>query len=1362
MARFPFAWRWVGARWCASALAVWVALTVPAARAGVPYTEPEILRAFEEVALKGAAASECAQALAFKYHHRLDLLRMENQISDRVFQANHANFTRINDGYLEQAAQKNNLVFGKQTPMPGKVATPMSDTDAIMQSANPKVPVKAAQIQKANADYQRSVQQMMAKHGLSPPGAPPPDTNTSIMPDPRQMTRAEWQAWTRVAVQRGEVIYQNPVAAAAEAKMRAGEVLNAYEATARVGELQRLAVDHFQAAERLEAASRQASAAANHAQARQLQLQAQALRQNAAKYAVRIHETGRYLSGKAGLTPTGQAPADALKQAAVRGHTGAAQAKQVAQQSQQIIDQANRSFLDNMSHVATQSRDPALVAQAKRQMARALNHLPAEQRAQALKAIGQKGGQPLVREVERTMRSLPRTKPATVVKAASSRMETAVKVLSTAAVIYQGVTRIGAVRDAKDFAERFVELPAAKRDEIIQQLTPEQRDYLNEAIERIDDPVYQEQMRRAGFIPRGYTAAQSEEAGRQLGGFTGGYVGGKIGVLAGMKLGAVAGTVIGGPVGLVAGAGVGLIVGVTGYVVGDWIGTSLGDTRSGWWDHNKPDEEFNRMAVAAGGMEPKIIYDRLVAKGVDPETALTVATTYREGSLDAFTAHVRAVREIIEDIERREAEGRQREEDNRRRADDHRIAQEFFEDAWARTERQEREHERRVEESYQDWSEYLAGLPSAERAPAMADAGLTPEQREELERRIAERPDTAHPTPGTAPPAPVPHAAGTPPISAVYGQTLNLDMGGGLRAAVPVPVRAPRSPVQPPDRGMSYWRALWSRYELMESSLAMTLGRIGRGTPSDDDARYIAETRKQLTRMKQDLLQAPPEVLKELNAPAAWTTDRDPFGTSDTPEAQSPEAGFLGTPSAPSASRHRFVFQATPTLAFDPPESSDGRTRVTFDRMGEIKLWAQVEDIRDGVTQRYETALVTVSVAAPALSLDFTPATGPVGEEVRARVRTDPPVPDGLITYMWLSPASSERKHYAANAADIGVVPRTADPVTFRAVARVPTHGDVIGQVAGTYQPAQLDEERATPSAHAVAQQLINEGYALEQQRELSDAIGKYEQAHRLVPNESLARRIADLHTTMDNQRRAQQLIHEGYALEQQNQLTGAIGKYEAAVRLVENAGIRKRIDHLRLRLDQQDRAQALVNEGYALERRHDLPGAIGKYEAAVRLVDNSGLRAKIAELRAELARQEQARRTEQARLEQQRRAERARVERQRREQDDARRREAEARRKAEAAARRRRQEEAQRNRFSGSFEARVSEDGQTVVMRLALRQNGNRVSGTFSGGGWSENFSGSIRGDRLYPDEGEGESFAISADGQSLRGPGVVFRRVR
>jgi tetratricopeptide (TPR) repeat protein len=347
----------------------------------------------------------------------------------------------------------------------------------------------------------------------------------------------------------------------------------------------------------------------------------------------------------------------------------------------------------------------------------------------------------------------------------------------------------------------------------------------------------------------------------------------------------------------------------------------------------------------------------------------------------------------------------------------------------------------------------------------------------------------------------------------------------------------------------------------------------------------------------------------------------------------------------------------------------------------------------------------------------------------------------------------------------------------------VPTHGDIIGQISGTFQPVLPTEGSHAPAPNAMAQQLINDGYALEQQEEWAAAIGKYREAQAIQADARIEARITDLQARLDAQKKAQQLIHEGYALEQQDQLIEAIGKYEAAVRLVENPGIRQRIEHLRLRLDQQDRMQALVNEGYALERGNNLPGAIGKYEAAVRLMDNPGIRAKIGELRAEMARQEdqvrrdeaarqERARQEQARLAQQQRAERERIEREQAERKRAERQRAERERRErqqreqaareQAARKQREREQAQQRQqqaaavpqVSGTYGTTMREGGETWVYEIQMQQSGNRISGSVRirvGGETLKNLSvsGTVQGNQIR--FSDGTSATVSPDGRSI-----------
>ena len=92
-------------------------------------------------------------------------------------------------------------------------------------------------------------------------------------------------------------------------------------------------------------------------------------------------------------------------------------------------------------------------------------------------------------------------------------------------------------------------------------------------------------------------------------------------------------------------------------------------------------------------------------------------------------------------------------------------------------------------------------------------------------------------------------------------------------------------------------------------------------------------------------------------------------------------------PTTPAAGpARRYIFQSSPTVQFAPPESSDGRTRITFDRVGEVKIWAQVEWQEGEEMHRRETRVITCSVTPPEFTLTLSPESPEVGDEVRARI----------------------------------------------------------------------------------------------------------------------------------------------------------------------------------------------------------------------------------------------------------------------------------------------------------------------------------------------------------------------------------------
>ncbi len=310
------------------------------------------------------------------------------------------------------------------------------------------------------------------------------------------------------------------------------------------------------------------------------------------------------------------------------------------------------------------------------------------------------------------------------------------------------------------------------------------------------------------------------------------------------------------------------------------------------------------------------------------------------------------------------------------------------------------------------------------------------------------------------------------------------------------------------------------------------------------------------------------------------------------------------------------------------------------------------------------------------------------------------------------------------------------------------------------------------------AQKLIEEGYALEQQDDLAGAIEKYEEAQALYPDEEVAERIESLREKLVNRTRAQKLIEEGYALEQQDDLAGAIEKYEAAQQIHANKEVAARIQRLRGQLEKRTLAQKLIEEGYALEQRQNHSGAIGKYEEAQRLYANDGVAKRIAALRDQIAAARRSEQQAQLAAERQRRdaearrAEQQRLARQRRQQAE---REAEQKRQEQArreAEQRRQAQAAQKQSLTGTYVAVINEGGTRVKLELNLIQQGNQVTGTmkhlfeqYPEFNDTQRANGTVNGNRLNLrlESREGSvnvTLAVSSDYRTLTDEHAQFRR--
>ncbi len=155
--------------------------------------------------------------------------------------------------------------------------------------------------------------------------------------------------------------------------------------------------------------------------------------------------------------------------------------------------------------------------------------------------------------------------------------------------------------------------------------------------------------------------------------------------------------------------------------------------------------------------------------------------------------------------------------------------------------------------------------------------------------------------------------------------------------------------------------------------------------------------------------------------------------------------------------KRMIIWQSEPALTFSPPKSADGKTTVLYDRVGKVKIWTEILEMKDGVYQTVgETDQVEIDVAPPAFAISFSPESAKAGQEVKATVKTSPVISDKLLNYVWFSPESSNRMEYEKNASVIGFKLKDAKPVELNVEARVPFFGDTLAEgITATFTGSQ-------------------------------------------------------------------------------------------------------------------------------------------------------------------------------------------------------------------------------------------------------------------------------------------------------------------
>ena len=139
-----------------------------------------------------------------------------------------------------------------------------------------------------------------------------------------------------------------------------------------------------------------------------------------------------------------------------------------------------------------------------------------------------------------------------------------------------------------------------------------------------------------------------------------------------------------------------------------------------------------------------------------------------------------------------------------------------------------------------------------------------------------------------------------------------------------------------------------------------------------------------------------------LSAPLEGLKDKVIFGTSADARV-------------PVGSDKWILWQSSPNITLSEQETRGGMTTtITFDRMGKVKVWA---DVRVKKGEVYETTASTDQFEVTVLPLDarieFDPPAQKIGGSVSAQVKIAQAVNSSTIKYVWLDPPTANREMLA-------------------------------------------------------------------------------------------------------------------------------------------------------------------------------------------------------------------------------------------------------------------------------------------------------------------------------------------------------------
>lgn len=141
------------------------------------------------------------------------------------------------------------------------------------------------------------------------------------------------------------------------------------------------------------------------------------------------------------------------------------------------------------------------------------------------------------------------------------------------------------------------------------------------------------------------------------------------------------------------------------------------------------------------------------------------------------------------------------------------------------------------------------------------------------------------------------------------------------------------------------------------------------------------------------------------------------------------------------------AWKSEPAITFTPGQGIGGKTAASFGSIGKVKIWAVAQQKTGEIIG--ESDKKEINVIAPKFEITFTPPKGKVGEEVKATIKTTPPIDKSLLKFVWISPQPQNIKTYDTNI--IGFTPKSTVPVEFLAIAKEPVKNGTLAEITGRY-----------------------------------------------------------------------------------------------------------------------------------------------------------------------------------------------------------------------------------------------------------------------------------------------------------------------